>query len=279
MPTQHNSAASARWEPRGGALDADTRQQVAELNLRAIGVLVAGLAVAPPAPAEGADCAAPAAVAVAPVARRGVVPAGGRPAAGTSIATTRAAAPLASRAAGGGALARQAGVLPLAVVANGALWRSLGVDAQQSLADTPFLLLELQVARLLARREVASGQVSEAGVGSRVPAMPVTVGWSDLGRVMFQYAWHLSRIAPVLAGFVLGLRQGEVEALRNLGLSRADALAPAAAGCMRLRWEEDAALWADWLAGASRGDPAALWSCQLRGLQRIAGDCRGEPAA
>lgn len=170
-------------------------------------------------------------------------------------------------------------MVPLAATANAALWRSLGEDGQQRLADTPFLLLELQVARLLAPRELVPARVSEAGGAARVPFGPLAGGWGDLGRVVFQYAWHLSRIAPVLAGFVLGLRQAEVEALRKLGLSRADAVAPAAASCLRLRWEDDAAFWADWLAGASRGDPAALWSCQLRGLQRIAGDCRCEPAA
>ena len=88
-----------------------------------------------------------------------------------------------------------------------------------------------------------------------------------------QYAWHLARVAPVLAGFVLGLRAGDVEALRALGLSRVDTLAPAAASCVRLRWPQDLAFWTRWLAAARAGEAAALWACQLRGLQRIAGEC------
>ena len=273
MATQQDGAAPARWEARGGALDAETRQQVAELNLRALGVLLDALAAAP------ID-------AVATLARTSSGGASGHgrlasPAGPVSRLRHPAATAAAAPGGPGGehAVAQSTGTLPRSLVANAAAWRSLGESGQQSLAAAPFLLLDLQVSRLLSRRESVPGRVSESRVESPLVTAPATTGWHDLGRVVFKYAWHLSRVAPVLAGFVFGLRQAEVEALRKLGLSRVDALAPAAASCLHLRWEDDVAFWADWLAGASGGDATALWSCQLRGLQRIAGDCRCEPAA
>lgn len=286
MGTQQNLATPARREAlAGGGLDGEIRQQVAELNQRAIGALLELLvATGVGKTTEAGD--------------------GGRRAGAGARGMARAATPRVSQPPAPwaeerlpanlgygrsfvpeGALSGAAAVVPLAAAGAPAQWLALDAAARAALASAPYLLVTVDVRRLLApaggsaaagsslRAASATAALSSSSAPDSHPAAP----WSDVARLVVQYAWHLAWLAPVRAGFVLGLPAAEVEALRALGLSRVDALASSAASCVRLRWPQDSAFWSEWLAAVRSGETAALWACQLRGLQRIAGECRSLP--
>lgn len=282
MATQHNSAAVPRRDARiGGALDAETRQQAAEVNRCVIDALAELLAADPRLPRPVPSAAG---------GRRGRPPQGApapqRPAAPPPAAhrpdPSSPAGPQSPSAGGSPGCGPPASWSPaardaLSAVPGGALlevgpaWIALDDPARAALASCPYLLVELDVPRLLASA-VANGRVSDAAAARGPAGWPAP--WCDVARMVFQFAWHLARVSPVLSGFVLGLRARDVDALRAIGLSRADALVPGVAPFVALRWGHDASLWSDWLAAARAGDRAALRACELRGLQRLAGGCR-----
>jgi hypothetical protein len=289
MATQQNAAAVPRRDPRaGGALDGETRQQVTELNRRAIDALCELLAADPrvPRPQPVPEPVrrrrrGPPARASRPGARIGVAAA---PAAALGVETA-AAVPGASRASVPQVATGSAGVVVPSptVPALGPAWLVLDDAARAALAACPYLLVELDVPRLLGPC-VPAVRVSETPGVPPATAMAVaaaagsasgeSVPWAHAARMVFQYAWHFARVSPVLAGFVLGLPGRDVDALRGVRLSQADALLPRVPACVALRWRDDVALWSGWLAAAQAADPAALRACELRGLQRLAGACR-----
>jgi hypothetical protein len=236
MATQQQAAPKVRRESRAGrALDAETQQQVAELNLRGIALVRAALAAAGPAPAAGSAGAGP-----------------------------PAAVPL-----------------PAALCALRREWLALDEAAQGRLAGSPYLLFEFGLsgasigtaATLSPARVVHDGEASSV-VGS-VSAAPFAGAEGRVFlRLLRHYAWHLVRSSPAVTVFVLGVPWAALEALRTMSLSCVEALGEVAPGGLRLRWDDQPALWKDWLAAARGDDAAALWAVQLRGLQRIAGLCR-----
>ncbi|MCU0760143.1 MAG: hypothetical protein MUF07_13230 [Steroidobacteraceae bacterium] len=266
MATQQNAAAVPRRDGRaGGALDAETRQQVTELNRLAIDALCGQLAADPrvprPQPGPPQLRRRRGGVAAPRVAPRAPAP---QPCA--AEAATTAPSPV--------------------MLALGPAWLGLDDAGRGALAACPYLVVELDVSRLLGPSP-PGGWVSEAGgappqsvpPGSLRPVAgePASAPWAHAARMVFQYAWHFARVSPVLAGFVLGLPGRDVEALRGVRLSQADALLPRVPPCVALRWRDDAALWSGWLAAAQARDAVALRACELRGLQRLAGACRPAP--
>ncbi|MCP5339281.1 MAG: hypothetical protein R3E75_06825 [Steroidobacteraceae bacterium] len=285
MGTQQYAAAPARRETLAGdVLDAEIRQQVAELNQRAIGALLELLvATGMGRTAEAGSAGRRTGTSVRGAARAATQRVSQPPVPWAeerlpaSIGHGRSFEPE-------GAPSTARAVVPPAAAGAPAQWLALDTTARAALASAPYLLVTVDVGRLLAPDGSAVAGSSFRGVSatsalasSSPPGPQSAAPWSDVARLVVQYAWHLAQLAPVLAGFVLGLPAAEVEALRALGLSRVDALASSAAFCVRLRWSQDSAFWSEWLAAVRSGEAAALWTCQLRGLQRIAGECRSSP--
>lgn len=239
MATQQQAAPKVRRESRAGRiLDAETQQQVAELNLCGIALVRAALAAGPElAPAAGSGGAGP-----------------------------PAAVPL-----------------PAALSALRREWLALDEAAQGRLAGSPYLLFEFGLSgastgtgtatAVSLARVVHDGKVPSA-VGSVSAAPFAGAEGRVFVRLLRHYAWHLVRSSPAVTVFVLGVPWAALEALRAMSLSCVEALGEVAPGGLRLRWDDQPALWKDWLAAARGDDAAALWAVQLRGLQRIAGLCR-----
>ena len=309
MATLENTAAPRRDARAGGALDAETQRQVAELNLRGIEVIQAGLAAcgvvaaAVDPPESGAAGGGPACRRAErrrrPGALRGGAPGSGvggpsgsptgGPSGGTWAARTggaagvgraRTARVMAARAGLAVTLAvpgREAAQLPDAIELPAADWLALDAGAHERLAACPYLLFELDVAGLLAAVSVPPQAVQEARGLPGEPAVAPPFGSAEgrgFARLLVHYAWHLARSSPTVAAFVFGTPQSVLEPLRTLGLARVETLAAAAGSALRLRWDREPMIWMDWLYAARTGEPAALWAAQLRGLQRIAGECR-----
>ena len=283
MATLENTALARREARIGGVLDPETQQQVADLNLQGIGLiqeaLVASGAVAPAVGAEaGGDAAS----------RRG----GRRRRPGTRQggSASRRAAGQAGGPAGGSARARLLPTLavpgrdgarqPDAIEWPGTDWLALDPAARQRLAACPYLLFELDFASLLGGIALSPRAVQESRGLPGEPGIAASFVGAEgrvFARMLFQYAWHLARSSPTVAAFVFGTPLALLEPVRTLGVARVEALAAVASGALRLRWDRQPLIWLDWLAAARSGDPAALWSAQLRGLQRIAGACRDAP--
>ncbi len=269
MATQEKAAPPRRDGRSGGGLDADVQQQVAELNLRGIGVLRAALAAAGAVSREGAPTA-PAAGLVRPVR------AGRRP--------ERA------RDAGAGAGAG-AGGFPAAIRELRPQWLALDEAAQRRLAACPYLLFELDFPAAMwaatlpplavqEARNDGSGQAagSPGAAGGAASPFDCSDGCA-FARLLLHYAWHVVRATPNAAAFVLGASPAAVEPLRGLGLPRMEVLAALAGSRVRLRWDQEPLIWEAWLEAAVRGDPEQLWAAQRRGLQRIAGACHDVSSA
>ncbi len=290
MATQQNPAFPHHDARSGGALDPETRQQVGELNLRGIEVLRAVLGAAGGGATAGSAADA-AALRRAGAARRGEFRArraatgGAQDRIAARDRATRVALARSGLAASMSAPLRSEGPpLPDALRLLGAEWLALDDAARHRLAACPYLLFELDFAGLMNAVTPPPRVVQESRV---VPGAPCTVASPFAGaegrgfaRLLLHYSWHLVRSAPAAAGFVLGAPQPALESLRVQGLSRVESLAATAGGWVRLRWDHEPLIWIDWLEAARTADPAALWSSQLRGLQRIAGVCRdAQPSA
>jgi len=271
MATLENAAPPGRDARAGEALDAETQQQVAELNLQGIEVIQAAL-VACGAVAPAADPPASGAAEGGTACRQD----GRRRRAGT----VRAARGVPVRAGLAVTLAvpgRDGARLPDAIEWPGAEWLALDAVARRHLAACPYLLFELDFAGLFATVAVPPQAVQEARVLPAESGVAPPFGSAEgrcFARLLFHYAWHLARSSPTVAAFVFGTSQPVLEPLRTLGLARVETLAAAASGALRLRWDQEPVMWIDWLSAARAGEPAALWAAQLRGLQRIAGACR-----
>jgi hypothetical protein len=295
MKTLENTALPRREGRQPGPPDAELPQQVADLNLRGIEVLrqvlLASGAASAAAVTGGDD------LALRPAGRRRGGPrrrpdlasdeGGARGVGGAA----RSAGPYGARL----ALARAGRAMPVMLPASGGAslpaalrrlapdWLALEPAALQRVAACPYLLFELDFAGLLgaivAPPRVVQEEHGVPGSPAREAAPFTGAEGRSFARKLFLYAWHLVRSAPSGAAFALGAPPAALEPLHALGLARIEELGALAGGWVRLRWEDEPLVWADWLAAARSGNPAALWASQLRGLQRIAGACREFPAS
>jgi hypothetical protein len=279
MATLENTALPRRESQAGGALDDETRQQVAELNMGGIEVIQAALVAAG---VVGPDAAGPGAPGAAdgrpagrrPGARRGAAaakPLSRLPAVARRM-SVRAGLPVTLAVPG-----RSGVLLPDAIAWSGTDWLALDALGRQRLAACPYLLFEVDFAGLLGADGARPRAVQESRGASGEPGVAAPFAMSEgrrFARLLFHYAWHLARSSPTVAAFAFGAPLAVVEPLRTLGLARVEALATVAGSAVRLRWDHEPLIWIDWLSAARADDPAALWAAQLRGLQRIAGVCR-----
>ncbi len=186
------------------------------------------------------------------------------------------------------------GELPAALAGQRDAWCGLDEPAQQRLAACPWLLFDAcfdDVARWRralmlgvheARPELPLASLHAAPVqhGARLqqgaPAQVAELEQDLRGfcRLLLNYAWHLSRAAPLAAAFALGIPAETRALLRAQGLPAIDAFSAQACSWVQLRWAQLPAAWHALLQAARSGDAPALHQAQLHGLQRIAGACR-----
>jgi hypothetical protein len=171
------------------------------------------------------------------------------------------------------------GELPAALGGLRDAWCGLDDAAQQRLAACPWLLFDAcfeDVARW--RRALMLG-VHEARSEMPLASLhgaPLQLEQDLRGfcRLLLNYAWHLSRAAPLGAALVLGMPAETRALLRAQGLPAIDAFSSQACGWVQLRWAQLPVAWHALLQAAHSGDALALHHAQLHGLQRIAGACR-----
>jgi hypothetical protein len=138
------------------------------------------------------------------------------------------------------------------------------------LSDQPFLLFDIGLddpLRWHAARTPAVGDDPMPVAGrlwSRESAL--------FAGMMFHYAWHLARTAPLTAAVVAGMAPATAEVLRSLSLQQIDELSQRSAHWLRLRWEDCPSLWGA-LLGIARSAAAEpqLRAARLQALLRLAG--------
>ena len=139
------------------------------------------------------------------------------------------------------------------------------------LADQPFLLFDIGLDDPLRWHAARSPAIGDD------PGATALLPWgreaTRFAGIMFHYAWHLARTAPLTAAVVAGMAPATAEVLRGLSLQQIDELSQRSAHWLRLRWDDCPALWGA-LLGITRSAAAEpqLRSAQLQALLRLAGN-------
>ena len=150
-------------------------------------------------------------------------------------------------------------------------WRGLAPEARSRVADCPFLLLDLGLAR--PGFWGASGcQLSSALEGVGEPAVaPPRLEPGLLHRALL-YAWHLTRASRQAARVTLGMGAAAAEALAACRLGALEQLAAQQPAWIRPRWADRPVLWQGWLAAAAHDRQPELERLRLWGLQMLAAE-------
>jgi hypothetical protein len=162
---------------------------------------------------------------------------------------------------GGGLLATVSGV-----------WRRLDAAARRRAASCPYLLLDAGFADAQRWGGTAGAQVSD--VREDPPPYFTVRGALEAARLVFTYAWHVSRTQPAAARLLLGMRAPCAAAMSHCSLRQAFALADSHAAWLRPRWSTRPEVWQELLAAAASGEELALERARLHGLTLLAAESR-----
>lgn len=173
-------------------------------------------------------------------------------------------------------LAEQAAARPAPgadlVAAVSSVWRRLDAAARRRAASCPYLLLDAGFADPQRWGGTAGAQVSDVREGP--PPYFTVRGALEAARLVFTYAWHVSRTQPAAARLLLGMRAPCAAALGHCSLRQAFALADSHAAWLRPRWSTRPEVWQELLAAAACGEEAALERARLHGLTLLAAESR-----
>jgi hypothetical protein len=149
-------------------------------------------------------------------------------------------------------------------------WGGLAPEARRRVADCPFLLLDLGLARpgVWGAGGCQMSTVLE-GVGEAVAPPPLAAGL--LHRALL-YAWHLARANRPAARVTLGMGAAAAEALASCRLGLLERLALQQPHWIRPRWADRPQLWQGWLAAAAHERQPELERLRLWGLQMLAAE-------
>jgi hypothetical protein len=156
----------------------------------------------------------------------------------------------------------------------GELWRALDAAARRRAAACPYLLLDAgfgDPARW--RTAPAAAQVGDAATElyARYFSVPAA---AEVARLMFFYAWHLSRSQPAAARLLLGMAPASVASIGRHTLGQIQELAEAHPEWLRPRWPARVHVWCELLLAAGAGEPQRLERARLRGLTLLAAEAR-----
>ena len=157
------------------------------------------------------------------------------------------------------------------------LWQLLDPAARRRAAGCPYLLLDAGFADPLRWRQPAALGVGDSGNSSYVTFFTVPVA-VEVARLVFTYAWHLSRSQSAAARLLLGTPDSCAALIAHFSLRRIQALGETHPEWLKPRWPTRVQVWRELLLAAAGGEAVALESARLHGLTLLAAEARGAPA-
>jgi hypothetical protein len=97
---------------------------------------------------------------------------------------------------------------------------------------------------------------------------------TEVARLVFTYAWHLSRSQPAAARLLLGMPAASVVLIARFTLPQIQVLAESHPEWLRPRWPARVQVWRELLLAAASGDAMSLERARLRGLTLLAAEAR-----
>jgi hypothetical protein len=156
----------------------------------------------------------------------------------------------------------------------GELWRALDGAARRRAAACPYLLLDGgfgDPARW--RAALGASQVGDAARERYTRYFTVPAA-TEVARLVFFYAWHLSRSQPAAARLLLGMAPASVASIARHTLRQIQELAEAHPQWLLPRWPARVQVWRELLLAAGSGEPVRLERARLRGLTLLAAEAR-----
>lgn len=174
-------------------------------------------------------------------------------------------------------LALQAGATPvnqspLLVRELGPLLRAMDPDARHRAAACPYLLFDAGFADQQRWAWVSGSHVSD--LQRKEPPYFTLQQTRSMARVVFTYAWHLSRSQNAAARLLLGMSAHCARLIAVCTLRQIHDLAERHPEWLQPRWSTRPAFWRELLTSANAGDSNAMEQVRMRGLQLMAAEQR-----
>jgi hypothetical protein len=160
----------------------------------------------------------------------------------------------------------------------GELWQGLDGAARHRAAACPYLLLDAGFADP-ARWRTPAAQVGDEGTARYACYFTVPAA-TEVARLVFIYAWHLTRSQSAAARLFLGMTAPSAALIARYTLRQIQALADSHPEWLRPRWPARVQVWRELLLAAVAGEASALERARLRGVTLLAAEVRvASPAA
>ena len=160
----------------------------------------------------------------------------------------------------------------------GELWRGLDGAARHRAAACPYLLIDAGFADPVRWRTPAA-QVGDGGTAHYACYFTVPAA-TEVARLVFIYAWHLTRSQSAAARLFLGMTAPSAALIARYTLRQIQVLADSHPEWLRPRWPARVQVWRELLLAALSGEATALERARLRGVTLLAAEVRGaSPAA
>ena len=155
----------------------------------------------------------------------------------------------------------------------GEMWRSLDEQARRRVASCPYLLVDAGLSdpdhwRWLDERRINEAPPPPYNTFFTVPRAP------SITRQIFMYVWHLVQSKDLTAQLLMGVPTTCARLIGACTLRQAHGLAERHPDWLRPRWPNRVKLWRELLLAAASGEPLALESTYMYGLQLLAGELR-----
>lgn len=152
------------------------------------------------------------------------------------------------------------------------LWRGLDGAARHRAAACPYLLLDAGFADPLRWRTPAA-QVGDGGTARYACYFTVPAA-TEVARLVFIYAWHLTRSQSAAARLFLGMTAPSAALIARCTLRQIQALADGHPEWLRPRWPARVQVWRELLLAAVSGEATGLERARLRGVTLLAAEVR-----
>jgi hypothetical protein len=150
---------------------------------------------------------------------------------------------------------------------------SLDSGSLRRVASCPYLLLDAGFADSQRWLSAVKHQVSDVPA-QEMPRVSDFIPLRVLARVVFTFAWHMSRAQVRTARMILGMTERTAEVFNTLTLLQVAAIAEQYPYWIQPRWPQHRRMWRDLLSGALAGDGPLLENARMRGVQLLAADVR-----
>jgi hypothetical protein len=161
---------------------------------------------------------------------------------------------------------------PLLVRELGPLLRAMDPDARHRAAACPYLLFDAGFADQQRWAWVSGNHVSE--LHRREPPYFTLQQTRSMARVVFTYAWHLSRSQNAAARLLLGMSAHCARLIAVCTLRQIHDLAENHPEWLQPRWPNRPGFWRELLSSANTGESNAMEQARMRGLQLMAAEQR-----